>query len=206
MNNSLVLSSGSSQRRSQTSGRRKSSGRKSVPRQFQRFGGGEDIQGESAAKNTSHRSSVVEDLSSVLDQISLKDKNGSLSRDGFSLQENQYERKPKDLILNIRKRLIKKSTIVDVESDSESESFASVEPAAASPSADYTSADDGDVDSPVISKVKSKTKQVAPLPKPFPSLTSQLPRSSDAEDETTFAPEATNGPRGIASSLSSVWF
>lgn len=140
----------------------------------------------------------MEDLSSVLDQISLKDQNRALSNDGLKLRENQFERKPKDLILNIRKRLVKKSTIVDVESDSESESFASLDPAAASPSADYTSADDGDVDSPVISKVTSKTKQVLPLRKPFPSLTPQLPRSSDDDDEPIFIPEIINRAKGIS--------
>lgn len=197
----MVLSAGSSQPKIRTNGRRRSSCRKSVPRQY---GGGHDLHGESVVKNPSHRSSTVEDLSSVLDHISLKDKNGALSSDGSRLRENQFERQPKDLILNIRKRLVKKSTIVDVESDSESESFASLDPAAHSPSVDYTSADDGDVDSPVISKVKSKTKQAAALPKPFPLLTSQLPRSPDADNENTFAPENSSRERGITISSSPV--
>lgn len=138
----------------------------------------------------------MEDLSSVLDQISLKDKNG----DGSRLKGNQFERSPKDLILNIRKRLIKKSTIVDVESDSESESFASLDPVpAASPSADYTSADDGDVDSPVISKIKSKTKQAAVLPKPFVLATTKLHLSADDENENIFASETKIKEKGIAS-------
>jgi hypothetical protein len=117
----------------------------------------------------------VEDLSSVLEQISLKEK--------------QPERKTKESILNIRKRFVKKSTIVDLESDSESESIASQDPAASFPSVDYTSADDGDVDSPVISKVKSKTNQVTVQPKCLSSFNSQSYRSSEADDEHAFASE-----------------
>ena len=130
-----------------------------------------------------------EDLSSVLDQISLKDKSGVCNGDGSSLLEKQTERKTKEPILNLRKRFVKKSTVVHLESDSESESFASLDPAASSPSVDYTSADDGDVDSPVISKVKSKIKQVTVLPKPHPSLNPQLYRLSKADDEHDIAPE-----------------
>lgn len=116
------------------------------------------------------------------------------------------ERNPKDLILNIRKRLVKKSTIVEVESDSEGESFVSLDPTVPSSSADYTSADDGDVDSPIVSKVKSKSKEVAAPPMPFPVSNTQIPRPSDADNEKAFAPETTSRARGIAISLSSLQF
>lgn len=188
--NDSTSPSGSSHPKIRTNGRRKSAGRKSVPRQ-----NGDEFHAESVVKNASHGSSTVEDLSSVLDQISLKDKNGALSSDGSRLRENQFERNPKDLILNIRKRLVKKSTIVDVESDSESESFVSLDPTVPSSSADYSSADDGDVDSPIVPKVKSKTKQITALPMPFPVSNTQIPRSSDADYKKAFAPETTNRAR-----------
>ncbi|KAG0612288.1 hypothetical protein M758_6G015500 [Ceratodon purpureus] len=160
--NASTSPSGSSVSKIRTNGRRRSSDRKSVPRQ----NGGVD---------NFYQESAVEDLSSVLDQISLK--------------ERQPELKPKESILNIRRRFVKKSTIVDLESDSESESFASAGHAAASsPSVEYTSADDGDVDSPVTSKVKSKIKQITVLPKPLPSLNTQSYRSSSADNEDAFAP------------------
>lgn len=142
--------------------RRTSSVRKSLPRQHE-------------VVDNFYQESTVEDLSSVLEQISLKEK--------------QPERKTKESILNIRKRFVKKSTIVDLESDSESESFASQDPAASFPSVDYTSADDGDVDSPVITKVKSKTNQVTVQPKCLSSFNSQSYRSSEADDEHAFASE-----------------
>lgn len=133
-------------------------------------------------KNSSSGATAVEDLSSVLDQISLKDESGGHSFDRSRLVEKQFERKPKDLILNIRKQMASKSTIVDLETDSEDESFASLDPAASSPSVDYTSADDGDVDSPFVSKTKSKINQPGVLSKTFPSWTTQFHRSSNYDD------------------------
>ncbi|XP_024362916.1 SNF2 domain-containing protein ENL1 isoform X1 [Physcomitrium patens] len=133
-------------------------------------------------KNSSSGATAVEDLSSVLDQISLKDESGGHSVDRSRLVEKQFERKPKDLILNIRKQMASKSTIVDLETDSEDESFASLDPAASSPSVDYTSADDGDVDSPFVSKTKSKINQPGVLSKTFPSWTTQFHRSSNYDD------------------------
>lgn len=153
--------------------------------------GVENYYQESEESNSSYRSSTVEDLSSVLDQISLKDK--------------QPETKPKESILNIRKRFVKKSTVVDVESDSESESFASLGTPASSPSVDYTSAEDGDVDSPVISKVKSKIK-VAVLPKPLSSLHSQTHQLSEADDDQEFAAGTKSRARGNVTTSSSAWF
>jgi hypothetical protein len=174
----FVLSAGSGHSKIRSNGGRRSSGR-----QFEsmRFASRDYLCCGSVVKKSSSRAAAVDDLSPVLDQISIKNKKGAESSVRPKMLEDEFERKPKDLILNVRKRLVKKSTIVD------SESAASLDPACPSPSVDYSSADDGDVDSPVSSKVKTKLMQASVSPKPFPSST-KLHRSSDAGDEHVYAP------------------
>ncbi|XP_024394535.1 SNF2 domain-containing protein ENL1 isoform X1 [Physcomitrium patens] len=141
---------------------------------------------ESTPKDKSEGSSM-DDLRTVLDQMSIKDKNGAQSSDRPGILEKQSERKPRDLILNIRKRLVKKSTIVDSDNESESESFDGVDPVS-SPSIDYNSADDGDVDSPVVSKVKSKIKPAGVAPRRYPSVDTRPSSSPNADVEHVRAP------------------
>ena len=61
---------------------------------------------------------------------------------------------------------------------------------------DYSSADEGDVDLPVLSKAKSKRTQVVHSPKHIPPSTSQLHHSSQAGDEHAFAPGIENSAKG----------
>lgn len=180
----FVLSAGSGHSKIRSNGGRRSSGRQfeSMP-----FASRDYLCCESVVKKSSSRAAAVDDLSPVLDQISIKNKKVAESSVRPKMLEDEFERKPKDLILNVRKRLVKKSTMVDSESASERESAASLDPACPSPSVDYSSADDGDVDSPVSSKVKTKLMQASVSPKPFPSST-KLHRSSDAGDEHVYAP------------------
>ncbi|KAG0625186.1 hypothetical protein M758_2G034400 [Ceratodon purpureus] len=177
--------SGLNHSKTRSNGRRRSAGR-----QFEsnHLADEDDLWCESVVKNSSSVVTAADDLSPVIDQLSIRIKNDVESNLKPKMLEGEFERKPKDTILNLRRRLVKKSTIVDSESDSGSENVASLAPLSPSPSMDYNSADDGDVDSPVFSKAKSKTMQAVVSPKPLSCSSTQLHRSSDADDEHAFAP------------------
>lgn len=91
--------------------------------------------------------------------MSIKDKNGVQSSDRFGILEKQFERKLRDLILNIWKCFVKKLIIVDLDNELESESFDGVDFVFFF-FIDYNLVDDGDVDLFVVLKVKLKIKLV----------------------------------------------
>lgn len=113
------------------------------------------------------QSSTSDDLSNILNTMSIKEHDRSEFSDNSTASERQYYLKPRESISAEKKGLVKKTTVVSLDSDSEVETFLSSGRATLSPSVECTSADDGDVDSPIPIKMKSKMHEagVTPLPK-----------------------------------------
>lgn len=172
----LELAVDSSQSRSRVQGRRKIGRLQSESRHLS------DEEWESLDDSKSTNDSSADNLSNVLNNMSIKENNGSGIHGKARISEDQSSWRPMGSIIDMRRRLVKKAIPADSESDSEIDTFASPDAAAASPSVDYTSADDGDVDSPVSLKVKAKVKQAGVLPKPASSVLSS-PSDSYTENE-----------------------
>lgn len=174
----LELAVGSSQSRSRVEGRRKNGRLQSESTHLS------DEEWESLDDSKSTKDTSADNLSNNLNNMSIKEKekSGSGIHGTARISEHQSSWRPMGSIIDMRRRLVKKAIPADSESDSEIDTFASPDAATDSPSVDYTSADDGDVDSPVSLKVKAKVKHAGLPPKPASSVLSS-PSDSYAENE-----------------------
>jgi hypothetical protein len=188
----LELAVDSSQSRSRVQGRRKIGRLQSESRHLS------DEEWESLDDSKSTKDSSADNLSNVLNNMSIKEKNGSGIHGKARISEDQSSWRPMGSIIDMRRRLVKKAIPADSESDSELDTFASPDAAAASPSVDYTSADDGDVDSPVSLKVKAKVKQAGLPPKPASSVLSSPSDSYTENEEAVFDFRIESSARGTS--------
>lgn len=188
----LELAVDSSQSRSRVQGRRKIGRLQSESRHLS------DEEWESLDDSKSTNDSSADNLSNVLNNMSIKEKNGSGIHGKARISEDQSSWRPMGSIIDMRRRLVKKAIPADSESDSEIDTFASPDAAAASPSVDYTSADDGDVDSPVSLKVKAKVKQAGVLPKSASSVLSSPSDSYTENEEAVFDFRIESSARGTS--------
>lgn len=188
----LELAVDSSQSRSRVQGRRKIGRLQSESRHLS------DEEWESLDDSKSTNDSSADNLSNVLNNMSIKENNGSGIHGKARISEDQSSWRPMGSIIDMRRRLVKKAIPADSESDSEIDTFASPDAAAASPSVDYTSADDGDVDSPVSLKVKAKVKQAGVLPKPASSVLSSPSDSYTENEEAVFDFRIESSARGTS--------
>lgn len=188
----LELAVDSSQSRSRVQGRRKIGRLQSESRHLS------DEEWESLDDSKSTKDSSADNLSNVLNNMSIKENNGSGIHGKARISEDQSSWRPMGSIIDMRRRLVKKAIPADSESDSEIDTFASPDAAAASPSVDYTSADDGDVDSPVSLKVKAKVKQAGVLPKPASSVLSSPSDSYTENEEAVFDFRIESSARGTS--------